>query len=513
MTQPQPRSDAETPMSNDESVVAAEGAAVTEFRMPSLLPGVTSGEIAKWHVREGQEIAPGDVIADIRTDKATIEVEADEAGQIQKILHPAGPASIVVGAAIAVILVRPAGQSNPDLAEAENVDGLDGTKGEAPSALASVGRPDDGGVAGGGEPEPVASQRRQKSAKPFDGEVHSAKTYSRSAPENETPIKNITLRVALREALAEEMERDERVLIIGEDVASEDSTYKVTHGLRARFGERRVRDMPVTEAGFTGLAVGAAMAGLRPVVEFQHWSFALQAIDQIINTAAKMRYVSGGHLNVPIVLRGANGAGSRTGAQQAQNFAAWYASVPGLVVVTPASPADAKGLLKQAIRSADPVLMLETERLYGRVGPVPDVSDHLCPFGSAAVIREGGSVSLVSYSGGVALCLEAAKRLASEGIDAEVIDLRSLRPLDEETVFASVRKTHRLVTVEEAWPTCGIGSELAARVMTACFDELDAPVTRVTGADVPMPYAANLERLALPSAGDVVAAAKKVCYQ
>ncbi len=487
-----------------------------EVRMPTLMAGQTAGRLVRWHVDVGQEIAPGDVIADIATDNATIEVEAEEAGRISGLLREPGGEPIEVGAPIALIAVG-------DGARGDGARG-DGARGDGAGRDGAT--PADGIDIPDGFMSSVHADRAKRPDRPALAEARApqarsapvAATRSDAAgderdPDRDTSVRNLTLRVALREALKEEMERDQRVVIFGEDICDDENTYKVTYGLKAAFGPQRVRNVPVTEAGFTGLAIGAALAGLKPVVEFQHFSYALQAIDQIVNTAAKMRYLSSGRLNVPIVLRGPNGAGARTGAQSSQNVAAWFAGVPGLVVAAPASAADAKGLLKQAIRSADPVVILETERLYGRVGPVPDVTDHLCPFGSAAIVKPGTTVTLVSYGGGVSVCLDAAKRLAADGIDAEVIDLRCLRPLDTETLYQSVRKTNRVVTVEEAWPACGIGAELSARIMTACFEDLDAPPTRVTGADVPMPYAANLERLALPSASDVVLAAKKVCYQ
>ncbi|MEO1207452.1 MAG: pyruvate dehydrogenase complex E1 component subunit beta [Pseudomonadota bacterium] len=483
MTQPRLETHDMTSASQDATASSAE--ITHEVQMPQLLQGETSGRITRWHVSEGQEIAPGDIIADISTARTTMEVEAEDPGRIIQILVREGADNVKSGTPIAVVAAQlataPAPAPAPELATRP-------AKAPAAPTVSTLSAPEPS------SPHPAA----EPSAKLED--------------ETETLQKSITVRVALREALSEEMERDDRVFILGEDVGDEESTFKVTYGLKSRFGAKRIIDMPVTPAGFSGLALGAGLAGLRPVVEFQHWSFALQAIDQIVNTAAKMRYVSAGRLNIPVVFRGPNGAASRVGAQQGQNFAPWLTSIPGLVVAAPATASDAKGLLKQAIRSNDPVIILETERLYGRVGPVPDVTDHLCPFGSASIVKSGSTVTLVSYSGGVALCLEAANRLGGEGIDAEVIDLRSLRPLDEETIYASVRKTKRLVTVEEAWPCCSIGSEIAARVMTACFDDLDAPPTRVTGADIPLPYAANLERLALPSANDIVSAAKKVCY-
>jgi pyruvate dehydrogenase E1 component beta subunit len=450
----------------------------TEILMPALSPTMEEGKLAKWLVQEGQQVKPGDIIAEIETDKATMEVEAVDEGKVSKLLIAAGTEGVKVNTPIAV---------------------LDGD-GRAPvnSSPAS--------------PTTLAANSPQPTL-PLAGERHVAAPPAREpeiAPEAETI--NQTMREALRDAMAEEMRRDPDVFLIGEEVAQYQGAYKVSQGLLEEFGPKRVIDTPITEQGFAGVGVGAAMAGLRPIVEFMTWNFAMQAIDQIINSAAKTLYMSGGQLGCPIVFRGPNGAASRVGAQHSQCFSAWYAHVPGLKVVAPSNPADAKGLLKSAIRDANPVLVLENEILYGASGRVPKGNDWIVPIGKAKVVRPGSHVTIVSFARGMVYALEAAEELAKDGIEAEVIDLRTLRPLDIETIIGSVKKTNRIVTVEEAWPVCSIGAEICAQVAIQAFDYLDAPPAKISGADVPMPYAANLEHLALPSSAQVIEAAKSVCY-
>ncbi len=449
-----------------------------EILMPALSPTMETGNLAKWLVAEGDEIAAGDVIAEIETDKATMEVEAVDEGVLSKILIEAGSKDVPVNTPIALIEVEGAEAVAPAVSQAP-------VAAPATPAPAEVSAPAQPRVHVGEEAEiPPGTQ-----------------------------MVSMSVREALRDAMAEEMRHDERVFIMGEEVAEYQGAYKVTQGLLGEFGARRVIDTPITEHGFTGLGVGAAFAGLRPIIEFMTFNFAMQAIDQIINSAAKTHYMSGGLVTCPIVFRGANGAAARVGAQHSQNFASWYAHVPGLKVVAPYSAADAKGLLKAAIRDPNPVVFMESEILYGQIFDVPVLDDFTIPIGKAKILREGVDVTIVGYSYALVYMLEAAEILAEAGISAEIIDLRSLRPLDMESVLASVKKTNRLVTVEESWPVCGVGAELSAQVMEQAFDYLDAPVLRVTGADVPMPYAANLEKLALPSAKDVVEAAKSVCYR
>jgi pyruvate dehydrogenase E1 component beta subunit len=451
-----------------------------EILMPALSPTMESGKLTKWHVSEGDEVAAGDVIAEIETDKATMEVEAVDEGVVEKILVQAGSEDVQVNAPIALISGDDAGSGiTPQ------------TPGAAPVPQALSPEP------------PVAAAAPAPSAPILaDPEI----------PDG-VQMQSMSVREALRDAMAEEMRRDDRVFVMGEEVAEYQGAYKVTQGLFDEFGGRRVIDTPITEHGFTGLGVGAAFAGLKPVIEFMTFNFAMQAIDHIINSAAKTHYMSGGLVTCPIVFRGANGAAARVGAQHSQNYASWYAHVPGLKVVAPYSAADAKGLLKAAIRDPNPVVFLENEILYGQMFDVPKVDDLVIPIGKARILREGTDVTLVGYSYALVYMLEAADILAEQGISAEIIDLRSLRPLDMDTVLASVKKTNRMVTVEETWPVCGIGAELGAQVMERAFDYLDAPVLRVTGKDVPMPYAANLEKLALPNAAEVVEAAKSVCYR
>ncbi|ARS27363.1 pyruvate dehydrogenase complex E1 component subunit beta [Sphingomonas sp. KC8] len=449
-----------------------------ELKMPALSPTMEEGTLAKWLVKEGDAVKSGDILAEIETDKATMEFEAVDEGTIAKIVIAEGTDGVKVGEVIALI----AGEGE----DASAIEAAPAAKAaEAPKAAAA--------------PAPVAAAPRATVADP-------------DIPAGTEMVKT-TVREALRDAMAEEMRADDRVFVMGEEVAQYQGAYKVTQGLLDEFGERRVIDTPITEYGFAGVGTGAAMGGLRPIIEFMTFNFAMQAIDHIINSAAKTNYMSGGQMRCPIVFRGPNGAASRVGAQHSQNYAPWYASVPGLIVIAPYSAADAKGLLKAAIRSPDPVVFLENELLYGHSFDVPKLDDYVLPIGKARIVREGKDVTLVSYSIGVGVAIDAAEKLAAEGIDAEVIDLRTLRPLDTETVLKSLAKTNRMVVVEEGWPTCSIASEITAVVMEQGFDDLDAPVLRVTNEDVPLPYAANLEKLALIKVDDVVAAAKKVTYR
>jgi pyruvate dehydrogenase E1 component beta subunit len=455
--------------------------------MPALSPTMEHGTLAKWLVKIGDAVEPGTPIAEIETDKATMEVEASEEGIVGDILIPAGTANVKVNTPIAMLVVN-----GKDAA-------LDADAGAAvePPAVDTPAEP--------AERMTVAELGERISAAEPPVATSAATAVRPDAVE-------MTLREALRDAMAEEMRRDPDVFLLGEEVAQYHGAYKVSQGLYEEFGPKRVIDTPITEQGFAGIGVGAAMSGLKPIVEFMTWNFAMQAIDQIVNSAAKTRYMSGGQMSVPIVFRGPNGAASRVAAQHSQCFAAWYAHVPGLKVVAPSTPADAKGLLKAAIRDPDPVLVLENELLYGAKGAVPSDPEVLVPIGQARVARAGRDVTVVSFARGMVYALEAAELLAREGIEAEVIDLRSLRPLDIATVLESVKKTNRLVTVEESWPVCSVGSEICAQVAMLGFDHLDAPPAKVTGADVPMPYAAGLEQLALPSAAQVVAAVKEVLY-
>jgi pyruvate dehydrogenase E1 component beta subunit len=453
----------------------------TQILMPALSPTMEEGKLAKWLISEGKTIKPGDIIAEIETDKATTEVEAVDEGVVSEILVPEGTEKVKVNTPIAVILVE--GEAARPNGAARTVDAPKPASASAtPAASATPPAPAPAAVAAA--PEIAAG----------------------------TEMVTITMREALRDAMAEEMRRDPDVLLMGEEVAQYQGAYKISQGLLEEFGARRVIDTPITEQGFAGVGVGAAFAGLKPIVEFMTWNFAMQAIDQIINSAAKTLYMSGGQMGSPMVFRGPNGAAARVAAQHSQCYSAWYAHVPGLKVVAPSNPADAKGLLKSAIRDPNPVLVLENEILYGTSGPVPKVDDWLVPIGKARIAREGQHVTIVSFARGMQYALGAAEQLAKDGIEAEVIDLRSLRPLDMETILASVRKTNRIVTVEEAWPVCSVGSEICAQVAIQAFDYLDAPPAKVSGADVPMPYAANLEKLALPNVEQVVAAAKSVCY-
>jgi pyruvate dehydrogenase E1 component beta subunit len=466
-----------------------------ELKMPALSPTMEEGTLAKWLVKEGDAVRSGDVLAEIETDKATMEFEAVDEGTISRIVVPEGTDGVKVGAVIALI----AGE------------GEDASAAPAPQAPA-VEQPSDQKTEPEGESRSdQAPQQMQTAARALVADV--VDTHEDPEVPEGAELVRMTVRDALRDAMAEEMRKDDRVFVMGEEVAEYQGAYKVTQGLLDEFGDKRVIDTPITEYGFAGIGTGAAMAGLRPIVEFMTFNFAMQAIDHIINSAAKTNYMSGGQMRCPIVFRGPNGAAARVAAQHSQNYGPWYAAVPGLIVIAPYSAADAKGLLKAAIRSNDPVVFLENELLYGQSFDVPKLDDYVLPIGKARVAKPGKDVTLVSYTIGVGVALEAAKLLAEEGIDAEVIDLRTLRPLDKGTVLASLKKTNRMVVVEEGWPTCSIASEIAAIAMEDGFDDLDAPVLRVTNADVPLPYAANLEKLALVTADQVVEAAKKVCYR
>jgi pyruvate dehydrogenase E1 component beta subunit len=465
-----------------------------EIKMPALSPTMEEGTLAKWLVKQGDTVKSGDIMAEIETDKATMEFEAVDEGTIAQILVAEGTDNVKVGTVIATLA-----------AEGEEVSEV----APAPAPVEKAEEPEvQEQAAESGTPEPhlVETGARQM----FEAAKHDAEVADPEVPAGTEMVK-LTLREALRDAMAEEMRKDDRVFVMGEEVAQYQGAYKVTQGLLDEFGEARVIDTPITEYGFAGVGTGAAMGGLRPIVEFMTFNFAMQAIDHIINSAAKTNYMSGGQMRCPIVFRGPNGAASRVGAQHSQNYGPWYASVPGLIVIAPYDAADAKGLLKAAIRSEDPVVFLENELLYGRSFEVPQVEDWVLPIGKARIMREGKDVTIVSYSIGVGISLEAADELAKEGIDAEVIDLRTLRPLDRKTVLKSLAKTNRIVVVEEGWPTCSIASEVAAFVMEEGFDDLDAPVLRVANEDVPLPYAANLEKLALISAAKVVETVKKVC--
>jgi pyruvate dehydrogenase E1 component beta subunit len=470
-----------------------------ELKMPALSPTMEEGTLAKWLVKEGDSVNAGDILAEIETDKATMEFEAVDEGVISKILVPEGTDGVKVGTAIALMSGDAADAAPAEAAEA----GGDTQAPEAPAPAGVTQNPSD--------------QQTETSSQTQKADTGTAQLSRAPAADPEVPagtaMQKVTVREALRDAMAEEMRRDERVFVMGEEVAQYQGAYKVTQGLLDEFGAKRVIDTPITEYGFAGLGSGAAMGGLRPVIEFMTFNFALQAIDHIINSAAKTNYMSGGQMRCPIVFRGPNGAASRVAAQHSQNFAPWYASVPGLVVIAPYDAADAKGLLKAAIRSEDPVVFLENELLYGQSFEVPAVDDWVLPIGKARTMREGRDVTIVSYSIGVGVALEAAQTLAGEGIEAEVIDLRTLRPLDTQAVLTSLAKTNRVVVVEEGWPTCSIASEIIALCMEQGFDDLDAPVLRVNNADVPLPYAANLEKLALIKADDVVSAVKKVTYR
>ena len=468
----------------------------TNILMPALSPTMEKGNLAKWLKKEGDAIKSGDVIAEIETDKATMEVEAADEGTLGKILVPEGTADVAVNTPIAVIL----------------------GEGEDKAAIKSS--------------KPAPQQKAAESAPSAKVQKPQAKTQDAPAPKSTkapeapapqaandpdipegTEMVAMTMREALRDAMAEEMRRDKDVFVMGEEVAEYQGAYKVTQGLLQEFGAKRVIDTPITEHGFAGLGIGAALAGLKPVVEFMTFNFAMQAMDQLINSAAKTLYMSGGQMGCQIVFRGPNGAAARVAAQHSQDYSAWYSHIPGLKVIAPSTAADAKGLLKAAIRDPNPVIFLENEILYGHSSPVPKLNDFVLPIGKAKIARPGNDVTIVSWSMGITYALKAAEELAGAGIDAEVIDLRTLKPMDNETIIASVQKTGRAVTVEEGWQQSGVGAEIAARIMEHAFDYLDAPVARVSGKDVPMPYAANLEKLALPSVTEIVEAAKAVCYR
>ena len=442
----------------------------SEIKMPALSPTMESGTLAKWLVAEGDQVRSGDIIAEIETDKTTMEVETIEDGIIGKLLVPAGAENVAVNATIA-ILIDDAGEAVPDVASADPA---------APAEQLAVSVP-------------------------------APQTFASAATAETGASTSLTVRESLRDAMAEEMRRDDRVFVMGEEVAEYQGAYKVTQGLLDEFGAKRVIDTPITEQGFAGLGVGAAFGELRPVIEFMTFNFAMQAIDQIINSAAKTLYMSGGQMGCPIVFRGPNGAASRVGAQHSQCYASWYAHCPGLKVVSPYSAADAKGLLKSAIRDPNPVIFLENEVMYGQSFDVPDDDDWLVPIGKANIVRSGTDITITAFSIMVGRALQAADLLAEQGISAEVIDLRTIRPLDCDTIIGSVKKTSRLITCEEGFPFAGIGAEIAMQVMEQAFDWLDAPIARVTGKDVPMPYAENLEKLALPQVEDIVATAQAVC--
>lgn len=460
-----------------------------QILMPALSPTMEEGKLAKWLVKVGDTVKSGDVLAEIETDKATMEVESVDEGVVKEILVAEGTEGVKVNTPIALVL-----------GEGEEVG-----EGSKPAAQASSSDPE--GESAVAEAKPVPAEAKSGADAP--------KFVAQNDPDLPADVEmvELTVRQALNEAMAEEMRRDKDVFIMGEEVAEYQGAYKVTQGLLQEFGADRVIDTPITEHGFAGLAVGAAFAGLKPIVEFMTWNFAMQAIDQIINSAAKQLYMSGGQVQAPMVFRGPNGAAARVGAQHSQDYSAWYSHVPGLTVIAPYSAADAKGLLKAAIRSPNPVVFLENEILYGSTGLVPKVDDFVLPIGKARIAREGNDVTIVSFSMGMRYATQATEKLVAAGVDVELIDLRTLRPLDIDTVIESVKKTGRLVTVEEGWPQGGIGADISARVMEGAFDYLDAPVMRVTGKDVPMPYAANLEKLALPNVDEVIAAVNAVTYR
>jgi pyruvate dehydrogenase E1 component beta subunit len=472
-----------------------------EVLMPALSPTMETGKLTKWLKSEGDTIKAGDVLAEIETDKATMEVEAVDEGILGKILVQEGSDDVAVNTPIAVILA----------------DGEDASAAEAAADPANARKAAESASpleAAPAEPSPVAASA------PAPGAAESAVSNPpkpKVQPDPEVPegteMVHQTVREALRDAMAEEMRRDGDVFLMGEEVAEYQGAYKISQGLLAEFGDRRVIDTPITEHAFAGIGIGAALTGLKPIVEFMTFNFAMQAMDQIINSAAKTLYMSGGQMGCPIVFRGPNGAAARVAAQHSQDYTAWYSQIPGLKVVAPYTAADFKGLLKAAIRDPNPVIFLENEILYGQSFDVPKLDDFVLPIGKARIARAGKDVTFVSFSIGMTYALKAAEELAGQGIDVEVIDLRTIRPMDIETVIESVKKTGRCVTVEEGWPQSGVGSEIVAQLMEKAFDYLDAPVLRVTGKDVPMPYAANLEKLALPSVAEVIEAAKAVSYR
>src|SRR5271169_4628492 len=460
----------------------------TEVLMPALSPTMTEGKIARWLKSEGEPVRAGDVLAEIETDKATMEVEAVDEGVLAKIVIPEGTDQVAVNTPIALI----AGNGE-DAAEAHRAPPSANGRQRAVAEDAATARP----------PQPTPQPAAPAPA-------HAAPA---AEAEYTGPTRTITVREALRDAIAEEMRRDDTVFLLGEEVAEYEGAYKVSQGLLQEFGPRRVIDTPITEQGFTGLGIGAGFAGLRPIVEFMTFNFAMQAVDQIVNSASKTRYMSGGQMGCPIVFRGPNGIAARVAAQHSQCYASWYAHCPGLKVVAPYTGADHKGLLKSAIRDPNPVVFLEHELVYGESFAVPEDPEFIVPIGKARIAKPGEHVTITAFSRMVKLALQAAQELEKSGISAEIIDLRSLRPFDFETVVASVKKTNRIVAVEEGWPFAGIGAEIAALVMERCFDWLDAPVKRVSGKDVPLPYAANLEHLAVPQVEDIVAAAREVAYR
>jgi pyruvate dehydrogenase E1 component beta subunit len=468
-----------------------------EVLMPALSPTMEKGNLAKWLKKEGDPVKSGDVIAEIETDKATMEVEAVDEGTLGKILVAEGTPDVAVNTPIAVLLGDGEKASDIKLPAGGPV------RVDEQQKFAESKAPD----------APPREEPRAK-AEPASALEHISAI---AEPEPDVPegteMVTQTVREALRDAMAEEMRRDDKVFVMGEEVAEYQGAYKVTQGLLQEFGGKRVVDTPITEHGFAGMGVGAALAGLKPVVEFMTFNFSMQAIDHIINSAAKTLYMSGGQMGASVVFRGPNGAAARVAAQHSQDYSAWYSHIPGLIVIAPYTAADAKGLLKAAIRNPNPVVFLENEILYGHSFPVPKLDDFVLPIGKAKVVRPGNHVTIVSFSIGMTYALKAAEELAKKHIMAEVIDLRTLRPLDDATIIESVKKTGRLITVEEGWPQNGIGAEISARVMEKAFDYLDAPVMRVTGKDVPMPYAANLEKLALPSVADILNAAKAVTYR
>lgn len=452
--------------------------------MPALSPTMESGKLSAWLVKEGDTVTSGDVMCEIETDKATMEIEAIDEGKIGRILVEEGTDNIAINTLIAILLE-----------DGEDESAMDDMATASPAAA----------------PAPVENAEETETAASAPAAIDVEVAEDLEIPDG-TPMNTITIREALRDAMAEEMRLDENVFIMGEEVAEYEGAYKVTQGLLAEFGARRVVDTPITEIGFAGLGVGAAFGGLKPIVEFMTFNFAMQAMDHIINSAAKTLYMSGGQMGCSIVFRGPNGAAARVGAQHSQDYASWFASVPGLKVVAPYSASDAKGLLKAAIRDPNPIIFLEHEMLYGKSFDVPVMDDFVLPIGRAKILRPGTDVTMVSFANGLSYTLGAAEALAAEGISAEVIDLRTIRPMDMDTIIASVKKTGRIVTVEEGWGICGIGAEISSRVVTEAFDYLDAPPTRISGKDVPMPYAENLEKLALPSVDEIVVAAKAVCY-
>ncbi len=455
----------------------------TELLMPALSPTMEEGTLAKWLVKEGDTVSSGDIIAEIETDKATMEFEAVDEGIVGKILVEEGTEGVKVNTAIAVLI--------------EEGESADDIKAPAPAAT---------------EAAPVTQEAPAAAPAKAAAAVEVVSKASPDFPEG-TPMKQQTVREALRDAMAEEMRRDENVFLMGEEVAEYQGAYKISQGMLDEFGAKRVIDTPITEHGFAGIATGASFGGLKPIVEFMTFNFAMQAIDHLINSAAKTLYMSGGQMGAPMVFRGPNGAAARVGAQHSQDYAAWYSAIPGLKVVMPYSASDYKGLMKTAIRDPNPVIFLENEILYGKSFEVPDLEDFTIPFGKARIWREGTDVTIVSFGIGMTYALEAADKLAEEGISAEVIDLRTLRPIDYDTVLASVMKTNRCVTVEEGFPVGSIGNHISAVIMQRAFDYLDAPVINCTGKDVPMPYAANLEKLALVTTDEVVAACKDVTYR